>query len=330
MICVVLGHVTQAYLEGSTYPEANQILYWIRSGVYTFHMPLFMMISGYVYAVTYYENGKPDRRRISRQFCNIVVVYVLFSVAFGLSKIMFKNYTVNETSLKDILLIGIKPIKTYWYLYDLAVFYLLFSIPVFYNADFRMMLGILAVISVIGQFVPFEWFEVPRWLHNALFFYIGVSNKKYPNRLIGNKVIAMPAFIISAILCTVFWDREPYSGIEAHVQLNSIPIANIAIAFGISALLWCMFQNVKWLSTNRILTAIGRYSLEIYVMHAMISPAFRALVSHISFIGPYTSVILNSSLCIIIPMGFSIICKRIGIYEIIFKPATAVSKAKSV
>ncbi len=329
ILCVVLGHVVQGYIEGTTYPEANQTFYWLHNVIYAFHMPLFMMISGYVYAVAYYENNEPDRRRIIKQVVNIAVVYVLYSVSFGLCKIAFQCYTVNETSLRDILLVWAKPIKLYWYLYDLALFYLLFSISSFYKASSRMILGVLAVVTVSSQYVRFEWFEVSRCMYYAVFFYIGISNKKHPNKLLGNKATAILSCVMSIILCAVFWDRNPYNRIETHIELHSIPVANAMIAFGISMFLWYLFQNVKQLSGNRILIMIGRCSLEIYVIHGVISPAFRALVSHIGFIGPYVALIVNSMLCIVIPMVFSLFCKKVGIWEILFKPTSALSKIKS-
>lgn len=216
-ICVVLGHVVQGYLEGSTYPEINQVLCWVHDGIYAFHMPLFMMISGYVYAVAYCENNEPDHRRIIKQVLNIAVVYYLYSVIFCVIKIVFQRFTINETSLRDILLIWAKPVKGYWYLYDLALFYLLFSIPVFYHANCWMMLFILTIAAAGSQYVSFEWFDVPRVLYQMLFFYIGISNKKHSNKLMNNKAIAISTFTVSIILCAVFWDRNPYNGMETHI-----------------------------------------------------------------------------------------------------------------
>lgn len=328
ILCVVFGHVAWGYIEGNTYLEANKIFSWIYNVIYSFHMPLFMIISGYMYAFAYCKNDKPDSGRITRQVGNIAAVYVLFSVAFGLCKIVFQRYTVNETSLRDILLIWVKPIKVYWYLYDLALFYLLFSIPALYKAGCRVMLGALAAATVISQFVHFEWFEISRCLYYALFFYVGILNEKRPNKLIGNKSITILTFAVSTILCVVFWDKKPYDGIETYVLLNSIPVVNAVIAFGISAFLWYVFQNVKCLSGNRILTTIGRYSLEIYVIHAVILSAFRTLVSYIGFIGPYVSFVINSALCIVIPMTFSLFCKKIGLHELLFKPISTLNMAK--
>lgn len=244
-------------------------------------------------------------------------------------KIIFQGYTVNETTLKDILLIWAKPIKLYWYLYDLAIFYLLFSLPAVFKADWRKMVCLLATATALSQCITSGWFQVKNCSYYALFFYLGISNKRYPNRLIGNKGIAIASFVVSMLLCAVFWDRVPYNDAKTHFSLNSVPVANAVIALGISLFLWYLFQHVKLLSTNRILIGIGRYSWEIYVIHGIVSPAFRAIVSRMSLIGPYASVAINTVLCIVLPMAFSLCCKRLGVHELLFRPVNALNKMKA-
>ena len=86
-VCSVLEELANMY------PEANHILFCVYNVIYALHMALFMTISGKVYAVAYLDNqGKPDRRRLYRQIGNIIVVYVLFSVAFGIVKVVFSGY----------------------------------------------------------------------------------------------------------------------------------------------------------------------------------------------------------------------------------------------
>lgn len=71
IICVVLGHIVGGYYDSNIYPSASDLLYIIHNLIYTFHMPLFMTVSGYVYYMAYYdENGQPKRKKIYTQIIN--------------------------------------------------------------------------------------------------------------------------------------------------------------------------------------------------------------------------------------------------------------------
>lgn len=329
ILCVVLGHIADGYLDGNTYPEANQALFCIYNIIFAFHMPLFMMISGYVYAVAYFDaEGRPDRRKLYRQVGNNVIVYALFSVLFGLSKVLLSRYTNKPVALTDILLIWGKPIDLYWYLYSLVLLYLLFTAPMFRKAEKRIVACVLLLASILSSYISVGWFQISRVLYYALFFYLGASDRRYSGWLIGKKMIAISAFAVSIILCAVFWNRGPYTAREAAVFLNSIPVANVVIAIGISLMLWYLFGNVKWLAENRFLMMLGRYSLEIYVTHCFFTAGFRAVLPRTGVSNAYISVALNFIFSTSIPLVGALICKRLGIHDLIFRPMNYISRLK--
>ena len=292
-------------------------------------MPLFMMISGYVYAVAYFNDAsRPDHRRIYRQVGNIAIVYVLFCTLFGLVKVVLSRYTNKPVALTDILLIWGRPIPPYWYLYDLVLLYLLFSIPALRSAGWRLMVCVLTAVAFCSQVISIDWFQISSVLYYAVFFYLGFSNRWHSGRLIGNKWITIAAFVVSIILCTVFWDKGPYTIREAAVPLNSIPVAKAFIALGISLVLWYLFQNVKWLAENRFLALLGRYSLEIYVTHCFFTAGFRAVLPRIGVGSAYVSILLNFVLSTAIPVAGAVICKHLGIHALVFRPVSLLTQAR--
>ena len=76
ILCVVVGHIPEIYIRrGFTGPVMSKTLLDIMNIVYMFHMPLFMMISGFLYHRSYFDtSGYPDKKRIYRQIGNLVVV----------------------------------------------------------------------------------------------------------------------------------------------------------------------------------------------------------------------------------------------------------------
>ena len=283
-------------------------------------MALFITISGHVYAAAYFDaQGKPDCRRIYRQLGNIIVVYVLFSVVFGLLKIVFSNYIYNTVSIKDVLIIWRIPITPYWYLYVLALFYLLFRLPVFRRANRYMMSGLLMAAAFLSGWISIDWFQISRALYFALFFYMGYSDKFHPKWLIGNKWVTVCAAAVSIVLCILFWNSDVGS-------LNAVPVANVLIAGGLSLMLWYLFQNIRFCSENSFLRMIGRHSLEIYVLHCFFIAGFRSVFRAIGVHDPFISVFMNFVFSTAISLTCAYICNGLGIHELLFKPVSFITK----
>jgi len=58
ILLVILGHVLSGYLDAWTFPEAFFSFYPVRTWIYSFHMPLFFLISGYTFTLAYWRDGK--------------------------------------------------------------------------------------------------------------------------------------------------------------------------------------------------------------------------------------------------------------------------------
>lgn len=89
-----------------------------------------------------------------------------------------------------------------------------------------------------------------------------------------------------------------------------------------------LFENVGALGRNRILKILGRYSLEIYVIHCLFTAGLRVLLPKIGIENLLVCFLLNVIISITIPILFAILCKKLHIHEILFKPATYLIKAK--
>lgn len=330
-LCVVLGHIVDGYFKGNIYPESNRILFTIFNIIYAFHMPFFMMISGYVYSVAYFDSdGEPDCVRIHKQIGNIIIVYVLFSVLFGLTKMVVGNNVNDPVSLTDVLLIWRRPISPYWYLYDLVLLYLTFTLSIFRKGKPRIMVCILMAIAVLSHYIMFDWFQILSVLYYMYFFYIGFSDRHYPGWLIGNKKTTWEMATVSILISIILWDKRSYVDRGNAIFLNSIPIGNLLIAVGISLMLWYLFQNVCYFSENKILQLIGRHCMEIYVLHCFFTAGFRTVFFAIGVHNLFVSVVINLVFSTSIPLAVALLCEKLKIHDLIFKPITFFEKNRRV
>ena len=315
-LCVVFGHVAQGYIGAGMYPENLSLLKAIYNCTYSFHMPLFYIISGYLYHHSYFREDRPQRKRIRAQVFNLVGIYILFSVAFGLFKIICSQYTNNETTFHDILLIGVKAIFPYWYLYVLIIYYLIFSIPLFSNKKAELlMLAVVIGGCICSYFVPEEtWFQLRYVMYYMLYFYIGFFLSSGRNRVLNTKVV-LPMFFAAITLLVLIWLTD------AGNISYSVPGDKPIIAIGFSAILWYHFENVLFLGDCRMFQICGKYAMEIYVLHCVFTAGNRVLLPRLGITNIYLNIICNVLISTAVPILSAVASKRLGIYNLIFKPS---------
>ena len=195
ILCVVIGHIPNVYTGRGGVINSNvaEVLLDIMNLIYTFHMPLFMMISGYVYAKAYFggDDNVTRKERIYSQAGNLLAVYALFSLGYGICKLILKKYSSSPLGLKEILLLWAKPLYgTYgWYLYVQAVFYLLFLSISNKKYKRKYILTTLMAISLVASFTDIDWFKASNIMYFALFFYIGMQYYRDSKYAMGNRFL---------------------------------------------------------------------------------------------------------------------------------------------
>ena len=147
-------------------------------------MALFFMVSGYVFCKAYIKNGEA-KPSLNKQILNIICIYLVFSILFGLFKYAMGSYTNTNVSLLDILLIWLKPISPYWYLYVLLFYYLFFRMKAIFKLNAFSILVPLFLVSVASNYIPSNigyLFEIKHFLYYCFFFGMGVmisNNEKW-------------------------------------------------------------------------------------------------------------------------------------------------------
>ena len=100
-----------------------------------------------------------------------------------------------------------------------------------------------------------------------------------------------------------------------------IPVFNTFAAFMLIPGIWLFFEKLKFIGKLKPLVLLGRYSLEIYVLHPLVLGGGKALL--LKFFSnnklPLQMVIL-AVLSIVIPVLIATACKALHIYDIIFRP----------
>ena len=148
---------------GDKYPYIKQI-------VYTFHMPAFLIISGYL------TNVQKDIRSFMKKLLWIFIPYLCMETGYVLmSHILPVRENVPEIS-SNILLhkIFIKPLGPYWYLHTLIICSLLYYLTFRYT---RMKTISQVILLGLGLFTVSRWGGIIVFA-NAIYFLAGVIIKQ--------------------------------------------------------------------------------------------------------------------------------------------------------
>lgn len=326
ILCVVAGHVVYGYTRAGAYPESAGSEFFLLQLFSSFHMPLFILISGFIYSMVYFDSaGQPKSGKLKVQLLDIAAIYVIFCALMVFFKVICAKYVNTQMSFSDLLYIWKTPIPPYWYLYVLAVFYLI-GIPLIKQGGrvpLIVGLAVSAVLSLASRFLALTPdFTINIIAFLLLFFLLGVTIQRGIVPL--SWPLAIGFFCVACVLYCMFRseDSVTFSG-----EIAGKPIVSTLVAVGFCFFLFKMFSSVSWLD-NRFLSFCGSYCLEIYVLHCFFTAGFRAAFNMAGVTNFWLSFFLNFALSTGLSLAIAIVLKKIGLHDIVFRPVHWLQKRR--
>ena len=239
IILVVIGHILSFSMIGGRNP--------INTVITSFHMPLFMFLSGLV--IKEPKTGKFLIKRLLLLLVPFLVVGLLF------------NLCINDT-FESFFANGFK--KGYWYLWVLAIYYILL-LPTKINVIRRfsiikdLIIGIILFLFLkfISKGVGIEdWLSLSLMSNLWVYFYAGFLVRRYNgiNRLKKSSLLFSVA-LISYIPLLILYDN----GTLVHFA-QIVPLTIMIIL-----LYLFVYRNDKYSKTENLLAWIGKGTLDIYI-----------------------------------------------------------------
>jgi len=302
ILLLILHVVGEQVSSGLRVPDDHPLAVFT-SVFFHLRMPLFAMLSGFVYAYrppTRDVTGKfftGKLRRIGLPFLFVTTVYGVTNTLLG------AGYGVPWSEFWEIYT------KAYAHLWFLQAVFILFLIIgaldlVFQNARLQVATGFLAVtaalfLSDIGRGV--EWFSFDRMLYLAPFFALGV----FLNRFEGSATKGVKtAFLSSLILLGSIHLWGVFANPEVEIQRRTF----IALGLGLTASgSLILFRSALSFAP---LAQLGRYSFAIYLYHMFPVLALLAVYKTVAFPNPYLGVAAGTTLGLLMPIIAQMIAMR--------------------
>ena len=253
----------------------------VRQIIYTFHMPLFFFISGYLLN-TDYAFGVFFKKRIK----NILVPYFIFSLIMAIYLIF-----VNKIGLTDVIS-SFALQKRYTVLWFLTALFFteIYSYAAIKAIGLRASFVVSILIYIIANIILNDNIPTLPWnidviLTAPAFFISGQIFRKKEDKLLGSKKYLIPMSIIMfALSCYVYIVFG--SGIEFYHNNFGNPLISYIGACAAIYLFWVITKNAK----KGIIGFIGQKSLDFFSLQTIFIGISQAIINkmHITFFNEWT------------------------------------------
>ena len=314
---VLFGHVIRGIrTAGISIP---QFFAGIELLIWSFHVALFLFLSGVVYRMGGgWKNHGTRHGFVLHKLLSLGVPYVVFSVVYiAINSLVGAANT--QSSISDILLIWKIPVAQYWYLYALFFLFCIWVVlsGILNNWQITVFTLIIAYgIPLLGG--SLGCFEVV--FYSSLAFGVGtfVSFHRLATPKPWLKWLIVLMHLMAGAVCV-------------HLKIIESPwIKEGMLLFGIyaSVLLISILQNCKLIA--RFLDFMNRYSFQIYLLHTIFTAGSRIILLRLNITQWWIHVPVGTVFGIAFSVLAAMIANKVRFLNFFFFPTKVLRLKKHV
>lgn len=273
IILVIIGHSS---LE-------TGMAFNLKSIIYSFHMPLFFILSGYLF-YNIKDKNKKMSDFITEKIKSLVIPYITFNIIILLFDLLKSFITNNQINLLYRLIGIIFPIRNNEYVGKTWFLIWIFLTELIYqfistNIKDKKFISILCIISFYTGFILIKKnialpYHMDAVFVSLLFYHFGHILKE-KNIEINNKysiLFLIVIFFITTIanMCIIDKLYDTKTTIDLYEMTLSFPIIYIINSICGSLLMMLISKHLNFSYIKKILEKVGYNSLCIYGFHTII------------------------------------------------------------
>ena len=320
-ILVVLGHFFQSMVKSDIVPESG-IYNWFNQTIYTFHVPLFFICSGFLYQTYSKVNSLSAwKSNILKKALDLGVPFFTFTTITWILKTVFASQ-VNSKADSLFYSFFVDPIPPYWFLLSLLIMFAL--TPTFEKKRCRTLLLLFALALKLG-IIFFKITDIPvfyQLLTNYFWFATGIKLTDFDLASVFKKkstlitsIIVFTAFLAGSIL---IFSGNIYRG------STEFPLGFTA-CISIIGLIGYLY------SSNRQTLLFGisaKYTMPVFLMHTIFAATLRALLFKLSVTNPAVHISLGLLISFAGPVIAAIIMNKTIYPEFFLYPNRTIKRIK--
>lgn len=317
---VALGHIAAYFVDASWFPGQSQALLALRGAIYSFHMPLYFILSGLVFALAYLDGGGKVRRgKVGSQLWDLLWNYILWSVLYVVTEHLFAAQLATVTPFSALLTLPLYAIEIYWYLYVLFFCYAL-TLLLVRRCSPALWVLVGVGLCLLWYLAPLPELTASKLCLYYLFFALGawLGRRREALAQLGRPG---PILALAAVGLGLLAFRLPRGGTARFGEWALWPLGGVGMALCLALAALGLFQALGRRYSFPLLSTLGRCSLEIYLTHIFTFTLARLLLPRLGVTGFGPVMVLSLGLTVGLPVAASWLLERLGLRRLLFRPA---------
>ncbi len=265
ILLVVYGHVARGLVNGGV-PMDRDWFTRLDTVIYSFHMPLFFLLSGWFFLGSMSRRGPKDY--LVGRIATVLYPYVVWSLLQGGIELLLSRWTSKPVTLGEVLALGWAPRAQFWFLYALFLMSVL-ALLVCFKHPRRGVVALILIGAVAFACQQRDWvmplalvashlmyFAAGAWLGSRPWRTVSLSRLLVAGALAGGVAVWLLAPMVAE------W---PKVFRVAAATLGSCLVMLLAIALDVS-------RRGQWLAL------FGRSSMAIFLLHILVASGVRIVL----------------------------------------------------
>lgn len=326
IMLVVIGHTLESFMNSKLYVNYESIFNYVEFTLNSFHMPLFMMLSGYLYSkVDKLSSLREYKSLVEKKALNLIIPYFVFSIIQVGINIIFSSKVNSPLGIKDLLSIPFKPVLQFWFVYALMTIFLIVPLLDILLKNDKIVFILLLAIKIITPYVNIHMAFINYFFIWAFYFYCGKMLYNYfKYYIIKNYILIMGSisYVVLNVIFNYMYKGDAYSNI--YVPSVIMAITGSILVIGIIKVIYQQNGFIK-----KVLYKVGKYSFQIYLLHIIFVSGIRMALTKILHIDSFSiNFILVVGLGIACPALIGWFAEKVPVLNIFFYPGKYILKKK--
>lgn len=308
IILMVSGHVIGAKSSDGLKVADESIWRFFYYAFEYIRMPLFTVISGYIYAYKpvykFPSNKQFVLGKINRLFIPLIVVSTLFYLIQH-----FSPGTNYKNDLVNIQYIYLYPYAHFWFLQGMLIVFCIVLILENFKLlqSFKNTLLCVCIAALVFILLPYKFnnFSINKVPFLFTFFTLGLLFKRFYHIVFTTHVVKVAAAIF---LCAFIFQLYSFN------SQNSLRLDQF-VAFGVGSTGCMLLIQLGW--KNKQLTWLGGFSYGIYLFHILGAVAARVIMKKLHVHNMLVQVLAGVIAGVLFPIALQLTAGRIKILSVL-------------